>query len=40
VGGEAGRVGGLELIEQEGVDERSGACAIQGVRVRHILYMT
>ena len=43
VGGEPGSVGRLELIEQERVDERTGAFAVQGVaegRVRHISYMT
>jgi hypothetical protein len=43
VSGQAGGIGRTELIEQECIDERSGACAIQGVanvRFRHIRYMT
>lgn len=43
VGGQPGGICRSELIEQEGVDERTSACAIQGVadmRVRHITYMT
>ena len=43
VRGETRRIGRQEVIEQEQIDELSGACAIQGVadvRVRHIRYMT
>ncbi len=41
--GETRRVSRLQLIEQEGVDQRPGARAIQGIanmRVRHTPYMT
>jgi hypothetical protein len=40
---QAGSIGRSQLIEQEGIDERPGACAVQrrtNVRVRHITYMT
>ncbi len=43
VGGQPGCVARMELIEQERIDQRSGARAIQGVanmRLRHISYMT
>lgn len=43
VGGQAGGIGGTELIEQERIDERARPFAIQGVAsvsVRHITYMT
>ena len=38
--GEAGGFARIELIEQERVDEVSGARAVQGVRRGHVLYMT
>ena len=43
VGGQTCRVGWFELVEQERIDQGTGACAVEGVanrRVRHIPYMT
>jgi hypothetical protein len=43
VSGQACSVGRPELVEQERIDQRASACAIQSgatVRVRHITYMT
>jgi hypothetical protein len=43
VGGQPRGICRAELIEQERIDERTGACAVQDgadVRVRHITYMT
>ena len=40
---QASGISRTELVEQECIDERTGACAVQGVanvRVRHITYMT
>lgn len=40
MGGEAGGFARVELIEEERVNEVSGARAVQGVRRCHVLYMT
>jgi hypothetical protein len=40
VGRKTSGINGQEVIEQERVDEFSGVRAVQGVRVRHITYMT
>jgi hypothetical protein len=43
VGGQTCRVRWFELVEQERIDQGTGACAVEGVanrRVRHTIYMT